>query len=139
MDICLDICLVLSKDFCLLQPKKSWLVPTMKMKISYDIDVRHPATNFWNWHNNNFFRFLTHWSLKLHIKKYVLIKDNAVLLILFMNRVGRDFRIYQVFFEFSMWPSFHLDKWKFIFVKFEFRFFSHSRNLSQMEQSIIHT
>ena len=28
MDIFLDICLVLSKDFCLLQPEKPWLVPT---------------------------------------------------------------------------------------------------------------
>ena len=43
MDISLDICLVLSKDFCLLQPEKPWLVPTIQMKISKNIDAKHPT------------------------------------------------------------------------------------------------
>ena len=33
----------LTKDFCLLQPEKTWLVPTTQMKKSKDLDARHPA------------------------------------------------------------------------------------------------
>ena len=39
----LDISLGLSKNFCLLQLEKHWLVSTIQMKVSKDIDVRHPA------------------------------------------------------------------------------------------------
>ena len=38
----------LSKDFCLLQPEKHWLVPTIQMKISKDINTRHPAKVYKN-------------------------------------------------------------------------------------------
>ena len=39
----LDVSLGLSKNFCLLQTEKHWLVSTIQMKVSKDIAVRHPA------------------------------------------------------------------------------------------------
>ena len=38
LDILLDICLGLTKNFCQQQPEKPWLIPTIQMKISKDVE-----------------------------------------------------------------------------------------------------